>query len=281
MNEKTPFLFAVDVEDPRSTLADGSSFPARVPAMVERYLAFLDRCQGRGTFFVVGEVAREHPSLIRRILDCGHEIACHSDSHIPIDKQSRAEFREDLQRNLDALTTVGGSDVQGYRAPCFSLTEQSPWVYEVLAELGFRYSSSVLPSRNPLYGWPTFGTEPRLIDDIVELPVSLLRFPLLSVPVGGIYFRVLPRIVVARALRHHRKLRRPVLGYFHPYDLDTEQAHGHGQFRSGGVYDLLIRAKKSEVLPRLEMAHAIGFDFQSYSGYAARMRQTLIEGKPG
>ena len=38
----------------------------------------------RATFFVIGSVAEAHPSLVRRLLDDGHELANHTWSHQPM-----------------------------------------------------------------------------------------------------------------------------------------------------------------------------------------------------
>jgi polysaccharide deacetylase family protein (PEP-CTERM system associated) len=265
------YLFSVDVEDPRTGVAGGDALPPRVPEMVDLYLQFLERHSAKGTFFVVGEVARCHPELVRRIAGAGHELGCHSNAHIPLDRQDQGCFRQDLLRNLDALAQAG--ELRGYRAPCFSLTAETRWAYEVLAELGFDYSSSVLPGRSPLYGWPGFGTSPRMVDDILELPVTLLPTRLLPLPVGGVYFRVLPRPLLRWALRGRR--RDTVLGYHHPYDIDTGQSFTHAGFRRWGLYDLLLRANRKAVLPRLEMVRNLGFSFAPYGPHAQRVRAEL------
>lgn len=275
MNGGAPYLFSVDVEDPRLALPGGEALPARVPAMVDAYLEFLDQHSATGTFFVVGEVARRHPEAVSRIAAAGHELACHSDAHLPLERQDRQSFRDDLLRNLDALRAAGAGEVSGYRAPCFSLTGKTRWAYEELARLGFAYSSSVLPARSPLYGWPGFGGAPRLVDGIVELPVTLLPLRLLPVPVGGVYFRVLPRLLLRWALRRSRARGEAVLGYHHPYDIDTEQRLTHAEFRRGGLYDRLMRANRGAVLPRLDMIRKLGFGFAPYGPYAAGMRETL------
>jgi Domain of unknown function (DUF3473)/Polysaccharide deacetylase len=210
---------------------------------------------------------------VRRVADAGHELGCHSDAHVPLDRQDRVRFREDLLRNLDALRSAGADEIGGYRSPCFSLTHETRWAYEVLAELGFAYSSSVLPAANPLYGWRGFGRDPRLVEGLVELPVTLI--PMLPLPLGGVYFRVLPRLLLRWGLARLRARGQAALGYHHPYDIDTEQRLTHAEFRRGGLYDRLMRANRAEVLPRLEMVGRMGFSFAPYGPYAARVREAL------
>jgi polysaccharide deacetylase family protein (PEP-CTERM system associated) len=279
MNGEARYLFSVDVEDPRLDLPGGDSLPPRVPETIRTYLEFLARHESKGTFFVVGEVARRHPETVRAIAAAGHELACHSDAHIPLDRQDQARFRDDLLRNLDALRAAGADEIRGYRSPCFSLTAKTQWAYQVLAELGFTYSSSVLPARNPLYGWSGFGPAPRLIDGIVELPVTLLPLRRLPLPIGGVYFRVMPRPLLRWALGRRSRGGEPVIGYHHPYDIDTEQGFTHAGFRRWGLYDILLRANRGAVLPRLEMARRMGFSFLPYGPHAAGLRGAL-EGLP-
>jgi polysaccharide deacetylase family protein (PEP-CTERM system associated) len=275
MTSEPPFLFSVDVEDPRLDLPEGERLPPRVPALIDAYLDFLRRHEAKGTFFVVGEVARRHPEVVARIASEGHELGCHSDRHVPLDRLGQAGFRDDLQRNLEALHSAGAGRIEGYRAPCFSLTARTGWAYEKLAELGFTYSSSVLPARSPLYGNAGFGTRPRLIDGIVELPVTLLPFRLLPVPIGGLYFRVMPRPLLRWALAERRKRGDGVASYHHPYDIDSEQVFTHAGFRRWGPFDLLMRANRSAVLPRLEMVRSLGFSFAPYGPYANRAGEAL------
>jgi peptidoglycan/xylan/chitin deacetylase (PgdA/CDA1 family) len=277
MTGQATFLFSVDVEDPRLDLPDGERLPARVPALIDAYLDFLRRHESKGSFFFVGEVARRHPETVARIASEGHELGCHSDTHVPLDRLGQARFRDDLLHNLDALRSAGAGKIGGYRAPCFSMIPETGWAYEILAELGFTYSSSVLPARSPLYGWPGFGTGPRLIENVVELPVTLLPFRLLPVPVGGLYFRVLPWPILRRALCRRRG--DAVASYHHPYDIDTEQSFTHAGFRRWGAFDLLMRANRAAVLPRLEMARSLGFSFATYGSYAERIGEKLQSGR--
>ena len=281
MSEQAPFLFSVDVEDPRLDLDGGERLPARVPALVGTYLDFLRRHAAKGTFFIVGDVARRHPEMVARIVADGHEIGCHSDFHVPLDRLGQSGFVDDLKRNVDSLRAAGAGTIEGYRAPCFSLTAETGWAHEKLAELGFAYSSSVLPARSPLYGDPGFGSGPRLIEGVVELPVTLLPFRFLPVPVGGLYFRVLPRPVLRRALATLLRRGEAVASYHHPYDIDSEQSFTHSGFRRWGAFDLLMRANRRAVLPRLELAASLGFRFAPYGPHARRIGKTLGAGGEG
>jgi len=271
----TPFLFSVDVEDPHLAVAGGEKLAPRVPELVQHYLDFLESRQAKATFFVVGEVARRHPEVVRRIAAGGHEVACHSDRHVLLGRQGGTAFREDLIRNIESLEAAGAPRPRGYRAPCFSITSQTQWAYPILAELGFSYSSSVLPALNPIQGWPGFGTSPRLMEDVLEMPVSL-HSRLIPVPLGGVYFRVLPMPLLSSAFARRCRRGEPVLLYLHPYDLDDDApVHPHPGFSRWSPFQLLMRANRRRVMSRLDAVITSGFRFATYRDHAETLRREI------
>jgi peptidoglycan-N-acetylglucosamine deacetylase len=245
------FLFSIDYEDVRSELVDGFDTPDRLPVITARYLEFLNRHRVTATFFVCGDTAVGHPELIRDILSAGHEVGCHGWRHIPLERYQPPQFKDDISKSLDCLYKAGASRVAGFRAPYLSLTERCGWAYEVLADLGFLYSSSVLPGRNPLYGWPSFGPDVRRMAGVYELPVSVASFLSFSVPfASGASFRALPWFALRALFNGSHDERRPLIGYFHPQDIDTEQATlkyaDHGR-----VGNMMLRYNRGTVLDRL------------------------------
>jgi hypothetical protein len=97
------YLFSVDLEDIRTLIANGERYAERLPVSAARYLAFLSKHEMRCTFFTVGNVARRYPDLIRELVSQGHEVACRSSEHVPLDRHTAASFREDLERSLSGL----------------------------------------------------------------------------------------------------------------------------------------------------------------------------------
>src|SRR5690348_17297802 len=95
------FSFTVDVEDYFQTEAmarvvtreQWDRMPSRVEQSTDRILEILSRSGAHGTFFFLGWVAQRYPKLVRRVADCGHEIACHSYWHRLVYKLSPEEFR--------------------------------------------------------------------------------------------------------------------------------------------------------------------------------------------
>ena len=165
--------FSVDVEDyfQVAALAPAiarESWPTR-ESRVERntgvILDLLAERSIRGTFFVLGWIAERHPALVRQIAAAGHEIASHGYSHQLIYTQSRAEFHEETVRSKRLLEDLSGEAVIGYRAASFSITRRSLWALDVLAELGFRYDSSIFPIRHDRYGIPGASPDPGPMTD--------------------------------------------------------------------------------------------------------------------
>jgi polysaccharide deacetylase family protein (PEP-CTERM system associated) len=227
----------------------------------------------RTTFFVVGEIAEEFPDVLRTIEKEGHEIGCHTHTHQPLSNHTKESFRDDLRRNVEALQNCVSSRIQGFRAPVLSLTQKARWAYEVLAEQGFTYSSSVLPANNPLHGWPGFGEKPVMMDGVLELPVTLANCGPLRVPIGaGTYFRCLPFRTIRKEFEAIAGRNIPVIGYFHPYDCDAKQQWVMNQGVKGNpLLNALLYVNRSKTIPRLRrLVEQDGFEILPYSEYLGR-----------
>jgi len=265
------FLFSVDFEEFYAAERQETFYRTPLPVLAEGLLDFLRRARMRCTFFVVGEIAERFPEALRAIAAEGHELACHTHTHRPLSEHTPESLREDLQRNLDAVRACAKGPVTGFRAPILSLTRETSWAHGVLAELGFKYSSSVLPARNPLYGWPEFGAAPRMVNGIMETPVTLMRVGPLRAPVGaGTYFRCLPMPLVRRAFAKCARRGEPVVGYFHPYDIDSAQERVMSRGVNGSrLMNTLLYVNRSRTLERLESLIAGGFNIMTYSDFLA------------
>jgi polysaccharide deacetylase family protein (PEP-CTERM system associated) len=226
-----------------------------VELMVEKYLHFLNKHKSKATFFTVGDIPKQYPGLIKTIIAEGHEIACHSNKHIPVAEQTKKEFKNDLMQNLENLKNAGATDIIGYRAPIYSITEKSIWAFDVLTELGFKYSSSVLPAKNPLYGWEGFSETPKKMNEkLWEIPVSIRGTTILNVPFsGGVYFRVLPMMMIKKSFANHFSKGLAVTSYFHPYDIDDKQeSFMHPGINNSLLYNKLMYYNRKNVFEKLD-----------------------------
>jgi polysaccharide deacetylase family protein (PEP-CTERM system associated) len=205
-------------------------FESRVEASVDRLLALLGDAQTRGTFFTLGEIAKLHPSVVRRIAAASHEIACHGDQHEDVFRQTRQRFRHDIRRAKARLEDLVGGPIIGYRAPNFSIQRGQSWAYEILVEEGFRYDSSLYPILHDRYGQPGAPRFPHRIfgqgsRSLMEFPVGTARVLGLNLPIGGGgYFRLSPFELVRRGIqRVNVRERQPIMFYVHPWELDPGQ----------------------------------------------------------
>jgi Domain of unknown function (DUF3473) len=99
-----------------------------------------------------------------------------------------------VRRSKRALEDITGVRVLGYRAPTFSIGRSSTWAHGILAEEGYRYSSSVYPIKHDLYGCPGAPRTPFTpLQGLLEIPLSTVSVLGIDLPAsGGGYFRLLP-----------------------------------------------------------------------------------------
>jgi polysaccharide deacetylase family protein (PEP-CTERM system associated) len=202
----------------------------RLDASTSWLLDCLAEAGVQGTFFIVGEIARSHPTLVRRIAAEGHEIASHSWDHRRVHHFTPQSFQEDVRRSKEALQDLTGNAVVGYRAPTFSITRETAWAIDVLAELEMLYDSSVYPVRHDRYGIPAAPRVPFLArgeqHSLLELPPTTLRLFNMNLPMGGGgYFRLFPLFFTKWAVGQTERTCRPAVAnlYFHPWEFDPEQ----------------------------------------------------------
>jgi polysaccharide deacetylase family protein (PEP-CTERM system associated) len=223
--------FTVDLED----WYHGIPIDAGTRATAERrlhvgtdyLLGALERHQAKATFFCLSPIAREHPQLLRRIADAGHDIGCHGESHDLVYDMARARFREETSRSIRELEDGCGRRIRCYRAAYFSITERSLWALDVLAEVGIAFDSSIFPVRNWRYGIPGYSRRPHQVNTpfgpLIEFPLPTRRVLGRNLPAtGGAYFRLYPYFVSRANVRAIEREGIPVVFYLHPWELDPD-----------------------------------------------------------
>lgn len=203
----------------------------RVVENVENLLQIFNQYQVKATFFVLGTVAEDFPELIRDIHKQKHEIATHGYAHKLVYKQSREKFREDLRKSIGIIENITGEKVLGYRAPYFSIRDDSLWALEVLKEEGLKYDASIFPLRRKLYGVSVKDISRINTNGIVEFPTSKVSFLGYEFPFGGGgYLRLFPYSMTKWAIRKLNKTGKPAVVYIHPYEIDTEDGNDYESF---------------------------------------------------
>jgi polysaccharide deacetylase family protein (PEP-CTERM system associated) len=227
----------VDVEDYFQVSAfdnvirrdDWASMPSRVVTNTRRLLDLFDNHGVKATFFVLGWVAERFPSLVREIAARGHELASHGHGHRLVYEQSPAEFRVDVRLAKAVIEDAGGTRIQGYRAPSFSITAKSLWALDVLLDEGYTYDASIFPIRHDRYGIPDAPRHQHEIQRdggvMFEAPGSTVRIGGMNLPIaGGGYFRLLPYAWTRWGITRLNSVeRQPAIFYLHPWEIDPEQ----------------------------------------------------------
>jgi len=204
------------------------TWPSRVEPAVDRVLTVLDEADCTATFFVLGWVAERRPGVVRAIAEAGHEVACHGYAHQHIKRLTPDAFREDVHRAKGLLEGLAGAAVQGYRAPTFSIVNETMWALDVLIDEGLTYDSSIFPVHHDRYGVPDAPRMPHLIERpdgrIVELPPLTARVRGVNLPLaGGGYMRLFPLWAVKWAVRRMNREGGPAVIYLHPWETDPGQ----------------------------------------------------------
>ncbi len=210
---------------------------SRVDRNTEVILDVLDQRGIKATMFVLGWVAERNKTLVKRIVDAGHELASHGYGHELITAQQPNTFREDVRRAKSILEDIGGKPVLGYRAPTFSITKETEWALPILVEEGYRYDSSIVPIVHDYYGIPgaqsTIHTRNTKSGSIVEVPPSTCKLAGYTLPIaGGGYFRLFPYPILKKLLRRVEGQGQPLIMYLHPWELDPGQPRMRGSVLS-------------------------------------------------
>jgi polysaccharide deacetylase family protein (PEP-CTERM system associated) len=237
-----PLALSVDVEDYYQVQAfahivsreSWGTYPSRVARNTRRLLDLFQETNAQATFFVLGWVARAEPGLVREIASRGHEVASHGMDHRMLTELTPSEFRTQARDSRALLEDLAQAPVIGFRAPSYSVREQTLWAIGILAETGYSYDSSVYPIARRRYGWPRGPWRPGTIHapgvdgngaatltefPLPTIPLGPIRFPVLA----GAYLRLLPRWVSLMALEFHIARRLPIILNVHPWEIDPDQ----------------------------------------------------------
>lgn len=267
-------VLTIDVEDyfqvnafsKRITFSQWDDWESRVERNTHRLLDILEASRNgypiRATFFILGWIAERFPNLVKAIHDRGHEVACHGYAHQLIFGQTPEEFRADVQRAKQILEDATGSPVLGYRAPTYSITRDTLWALDVLADLGFRYDSSIFPIKHDVYGLqeaprfkfhvPASYAERAASNGLIEFPMTTIRVFEHNIPVsGGGYFRLYPYALTRSLLRAVNTMDgQGFIFYIHPWEIDPQipKVEGVGMKSRFRTY---VNLKRTEARLRL------------------------------
>jgi peptidoglycan/xylan/chitin deacetylase (PgdA/CDA1 family) len=164
MSELMPYLRLLAERGPAIAYREVSSRIFREdPVLATRRI--MDRCEKHGarfTFFIVGVCAQRNPAIMEEILDRGHEIACHGYLHRRFNKLPPDSVRWDIERSVAYFDKTFNYRLAGFRAPYL---EMADFVYPILKEMGFSYSSSTIGNASSIAERHGIVEFPIAIDD--------------------------------------------------------------------------------------------------------------------
>jgi polysaccharide deacetylase family protein (PEP-CTERM system associated) len=202
-----------------------SNFEPRYEQNTLKTLDLLDEFKTKATFFVLGWIAEQNPKLIREIVTRGHEVASRGFYHRSLKHLTPEEVREDFRRANSVLEDAAGQKIIGFRAAEKLSFEKDAWILEILAEEGFVYDASFLPTQKSEKA-KRFAHQIYTNDKIIwEFPYSTrdVGFGLLPIS-GGNYLRQIPHTLMRHAVHDwHTRYDAPFVLYFHVWELDPEQ----------------------------------------------------------
>ncbi len=205
------------------------TYQCRVVENTQRIVEILDERHVKATFFILGWIAERFPSMVTQLASEGHEIATHGYAHQMVYKQTPAFFEDDLAKSVAVLEQLSGKPVLGYRAPTYSIVEESFWAFDILIKHHLQYDTSIFPITHDRYGVPDSERFPHYIqrpdgNRILEFPLSTIRIGKWNFPVaGGGYLRLLPYWMLKRGIQSLNTHQQPCIMYLHPWELDPEQ----------------------------------------------------------
>jgi len=200
----------------------------RVQYVLPKMLDLFEKNNLTATFFFLGWIAEKHPALVKDTLRRGHEIASHGYAHKLIYNQTPDEFKEDIHKAKSILENLTGQSVIGYRAPGFSITPETEWAFDILANHGIKYDSSIFPGKRFYGHYDKFNKEPTIVKtancEIIEFPQTVVDFGVFKLSCfGGGYFRLFPKSFFLTMSGSLKKNDRPLILYIHPRDIDILQ----------------------------------------------------------
>ncbi len=221
----------------------------------ERILDILKENNVKCTFFCTANFVTNANDIIQRIIDDGHEIACHGCDHW-------TPLPTDAFRSKEIIEQLIGMKMKGYRQPrMFPVNDKD------LKEAGYVYNSSLNPAFVP--GRYMHLTTPRtyfMKDGVLQIPTSVS--PLLRIPLFWLALHNFPEAIyyalVKRVLKHDGYFNT----YFHPWEF--YELKEHPEFKM----PLIIRNHSGKQMQQrldnlIKRLKAQGGRFYTYAEFAA------------
>lgn len=101
-------------------------------------LALLRDAKVPATWFTTGEIARRFPDAVRAVVNAGHELGCHGETHRAFDTLSPSDAQAEIRDSAAILRTF--ASVESFRAPYLRFPNE---YLPMLRDAGFTLDASL------------------------------------------------------------------------------------------------------------------------------------------
>ena len=278
-------LLTIDVEDwfqvenfkDHIDFSDWESLEWRFEKNINALLDIFKQYNIKATFFVLGWNAERAPELIKKIHSQGHEVASHGYNHDLCTSMDGDSLFKDLSQSKTVLEGIIGTEVKGYRAPSFSISDN---VIKLLKRAGYQYDSSydssAINSRHgtvSLEHYQKSGIAYSDQDGFSELPISNLQAGSMKIPWGGGgYFRLIPKSIFNSGVSNILKKDQGYMFYTHPWEFDPDQPRV-SQASASNRFRHYINLKHTENKLRYLIENFSDSDFMTCQDYLSTRKQ--------
>ncbi len=257
-NKQIVNAFSVDFEDWFQGLEvipneSWGEYESRIERNANIIFDILDEAGITATFFVLGYIAEKYGHLIKEIDKRGHRLGTHGYSHRQVYKIKKDEFENEISRSVGLISDLTGQQVLGFRAPIFSIVEESLWALDILLKNGLKYDSSIFPVLNYRYG---ILSSDRFVHKLktpdgnlmLEIPIATAKIFNTNFPVGGgAYLRILPYSLTKCGLRSINREGKPFVFYVHPWEIDPHHPRIDLPFRISATHYFNLKSTEGRL----------------------------------
>lgn len=234
----------------------------------DEYIKILDKYNIKSTLFTVGNLAPKMADKLKICLNNGHRLALHNYKHIAPMNMDPAKFREKISESKAKLSQLFGTEILGFRAPCFSMDRER---LEILKDLGFKYDSSHLGFDKAIH---TVNLDLNDFDELrdgifhnkgfFEFGLSKSKIFGRPYPIsGGGYVRLGNWDFIKSILKQYIKTNNYYVFYLHPFELTKQKIPFIKDLKSYDKfyikYGISTYGKKVEYIIKLLQKHDFEF----------------------
>lgn len=247
----------------------------------DEYIRILDKHNIRSTLFTVGTLAPKMTEKLQSCIANGHRVALHNYEHVAPMDQSPDSFRLGVQKAKDHLSKLFGTEIEGFRAPFFSMDNQR---LNILKELGFRYDSSRLDFSKARHtvklnmdSFKQFTKDIFYDGDFFEFGLSKHKIFGMAFPIsGGGYVRLNNWPFIKSVIRHYLQQNDFYVFYLHPFELTHQKVPIMKDLKSHDQYYLShgIKSYGNHIEQLIQMLKSLDYQFITFEELADKLSVT-------